>query len=67
VRWEQAPFDHPALPLANGHVGDENAVEPEDGASGAARTQLNEVPPVGASGRTAALGPLRSFAERLPP
>jgi hypothetical protein len=69
VRWEQAPFDHPALPLANGHPGDENAVDAETGAAGApsAKTRFNEVPAVGASGRSAALGPLASFADRLPP
>jgi hypothetical protein len=69
VRLEKAPFDHPALPLPSGHSGDEQAVHGEAGASTSrlAETVLVEVPAVGASGRDAALGPLRAFADRVQP
>jgi len=69
VRWEKAPFDHPALPLPIGHVGDENAVtgSADAGFSGTAETQFVELPAVGAAGRELADGPRPSFAERLLP
>ena len=65
VRMEQAPFDHPALPIPDGHPGDEHGVALDE--HGFARTDLLLVPAVGAAGRDAALGPLRSFAERVAP
>ena len=69
VRLERAPFDHPALPLPNGHAGDERAVGGEAAASGSqlAVTEMLQLPAVGASGRDAALGPLRAFADRVQP
>lgn len=69
VRWERAPFDHPALPLPVGHVGDEQTVESDDtpGFAGLARTRFVEVPAVGRNGRSAAAGPLLPFDERLTP
>lgn len=60
VRWERAPFDHPALRIPEGH-------DPPPPGAAAAPTRFVELPAVGASGRDAALGPLRSFAERLAP
>jgi cytochrome c peroxidase len=69
VRWEKAPFDHPALPIPDGHAGDENAVGGEAGSdfAGLAATRFTNIPAVGASGRDGALGPLRAFAERAQP
>ena len=69
VRWERAPFDHPALPLAAGHVGDEHGVASDDtpGFAGLARTRVVEVPAVGSAGRSPSLGPLLPLAERLAP
>jgi cytochrome c peroxidase len=69
VRWERAPFDHPALSLPIGHVGDENLVGGDDalGFSGLAETQFIVVPAVGRLGREAATGPLLSLTERLLP
>jgi cytochrome c peroxidase len=62
VRLEQAPFDHPSLPLPSGHVGDQGAVL----GSPLAETESIELPAVGASGR-GTLGPLRPFAELMQP
>jgi len=69
VRWERAPFDHPSLPLAVGHDGDETGVVADDtpGFSGLASTRFVELPAVGAAGRSAAAGPLLPLVERLPP
>ncbi len=66
VRLEQAPFDHPALPLPSGHAGDEHGVDAQNGST-LATTVLTDVPAVGASGRDQTLGPLRPFAERVSP
>jgi hypothetical protein len=66
VRLEQAPFDHPALPVPNGHPGDEHSVTP-GGTAGFAATDFLMIPAVGAAGRDATLGPLRPFAERVQP
>lgn len=69
VRWERAPFDHPSLALAVAHEGDETAVveDTTPGFAGLAATHFVELPAVGRDGRTAAMGPLRSFAERVAP
>jgi cytochrome c peroxidase len=69
VRWERAPFDHPALPLAAGHVGDEQDVESDDtpGFAGLARTSVVDIPAVGRGGRPPELGPLLPFADRVAP
>jgi cytochrome c peroxidase len=62
VRWERAPFDHPALCLPNGH--------PASSAGGLNKNAANPLeaiddkmclPAVGAAGRTTAQGPLKSF------
>jgi cytochrome c peroxidase len=66
VRWEQAPFDHPALVIPAGHTGDHTGVD-ADGETGLARAEFIVVPAVGASGRDETLGPLRPLAERLQP
>ena len=69
VRWEQAPFDHPALPIPMGHTGDENGVTGDSAAgfSGLAETRFVELPAVGRSGRGAGVGPLSPLSERLLP
>jgi cytochrome c peroxidase len=67
VRWEKAPFDHPALLIPDGHAGDENAVDGDPELAGFAQTEFTSIPAVGASGRDAALGPLRPFEERVLP
>ncbi|HXJ37263.1 MAG TPA: cytochrome c peroxidase [Candidatus Eisenbacteria bacterium] len=66
VRWERAPFDHPALSIPHGHVGDEHAVDGA-GRDGRAATEYLEVPAVPASGRSAADGPLLAFDAQAPP
>ena len=66
VRWERAPFDHPALAIPDGHAGDENAVT-ADGDTGLAAVEYEILPAVGAQGRDTTLGPLRSFEERVQP
>lgn len=48
VRFQQAPFDHPQLFIANGHVGDDTTAT-NDG-TGAAASELIEFPAVGAEG-----------------
>jgi cytochrome c peroxidase len=63
VRWERAPFDHPSLPIPHGHRSNETDVL----GPGLAATSFLDVPAVGAAGRSAALGPLIPFAERLAP
>lgn len=61
VRWEKAPFDHPSLTIANGHVGDENKVT-----GNPAVEQTLVLPAVGAAGRGAkALSALQAFEKGL--
>ena len=55
VRWERAPFDHPALEVPHG-------LRPEDQAS---KDDLLHIPAVGRFGRSPEQGPLGSFASRL--
>lgn len=65
VRYERAPFDHPALHVPHGHVGNEtsvelhNALDPELGSDA-----FLLIPAVGASGRAE---PLEDFASFLAP
>jgi hypothetical protein len=66
VRFEKAPFDHPALPLPDGHPGNEQAMAAQS-ASMLADTTMRQVPAVGAGGRDTSLGPLRPFVERVRP
>jgi cytochrome c peroxidase len=66
VRWERAPFDHPALVIPSGHAGDHNAVDP-DGDVGLAKPDFTVLPAVGASGREPPLGPLQPLEQRLQP
>lgn len=49
VACEQAPFDHPALPLHDGHVGQTNSVR-DDNQDGLADDQFTDLPAVGANG-----------------
>lgn len=60
VKWEMAPFDHPSLKIANGHVGDE--YQTEINSDGTAKDSLVTLPAVGAAGRGAkGLGPIVPF------
>ena len=60
VRWERAPFDHPALSVPHGH---------RDSASNAlpfrAEDIVLQIPAVGRQGRPSAEGPLQPFAGYL--
>lgn len=49
VACQQAPFDHPALRLSNGHVGNHIAIE-RNGATGRGRDEYLDLPAVGSSG-----------------
>lgn len=61
VRWEQAPFDHPSLIIANGELGDPNKVYKQP-FNGQALDNIIMLPAVGQAGRAAkGLGPLLSF------
>jgi hypothetical protein len=60
VRWEMAPFDHPALKVPNGSPGDEFSTTTNS--DGTAKDSLLTIPAVGARGRAAkGLGPLQPF------
>ena len=65
VRYERAPFDHPALKIPNGHQGDENGVSSMKGKDNTiiARDVVLHVPAVGRDGRAA---PPRGFWSKLP-
>jgi hypothetical protein len=69
VAWEQAPFDHPSLTLAQGEVGDENSVvvRPVDAKSTTPRAKDVEIllNAIGATGRRPSDGPLMPFASDL--
>lgn len=66
VRWEQAPFDHPALRVPDGHPINENAAIPS-GATHEAIDDFRLIPAVGAAGRAAkGLPALTSFDSGLP-
>jgi cytochrome c peroxidase len=60
VRWERAPFDHPELTVANGHLGNESAVT-DLNLDGRADDSPLVIAPVGAGGRLFLLGPLQPF------
>jgi cytochrome c peroxidase len=65
VRWEKAPFDHPALTVPNGQVGD-NMVVRLNPATGRAVDATMKIPAVGAAGRAPLnLGPLVPFSAGL--
>jgi cytochrome c peroxidase len=69
VAWEQAPFDHPSLTIAQGEVGDENSVvtRPVDAQSSTPRAKDQEIMlnAVGATGRRPTDGPLMPFVNDL--
>jgi cytochrome c peroxidase len=62
VRWERAPFDHPELPIPEGH---EEAVSPLG--SNLAKDRFLHIPAVGKNGRTSEQGPLQPFDSYLQP
>ena len=49
VACQQAPFDHPALRLTNGHAGDHIKIE-QNGATGEGRDDYLDLPAVGSNG-----------------
>jgi cytochrome c peroxidase len=63
VRWEMAPFDHPALKVPSGSSGDEYSTTMNS--DGTAKDSLLAIPAVGAGGRAAKnLGPLQPFTPK---
>lgn len=62
VRWERAPFDHPALPLPSGELLDETHVV-DLNLDGRAEDVIVILPAVGAAGRTGSLGPVKPFLQ----
>ena len=63
VRWEMAPFDHPALKVASGSPGDEYSTTMNS--DGTAKDSFLAIPAVGAAGRAAkGLGPLQPFTPK---
>ncbi|MBI4311847.1 MAG: hypothetical protein HY681_08695 [Chloroflexi bacterium] len=71
VRWQQAPFDHPALCVPNGHVGDEVAVTETAPGSGIAADSMMCIPAVGAGGAAEPFGTFMGLdpfmGEDMPP
>jgi cytochrome c peroxidase len=62
VRWESAPFDHPSLPLLNGHSGTNISVAPSTTNRAEAIDSKTTLPAVGSGGRSAKkLLPLKAF------
>lgn len=62
VRWERAPFDHPALDVPHGHTSTSSSPD-----SGRAGDEWIKVPAVGRQGRDETLGPLQPFETYLAP
>jgi hypothetical protein len=62
VRWEKAPFDHPGLTIANGHLGNESLVTDLNLDSKADDNPVILLA-VGAGGRTILTGPLTPFLQ----
>ena len=60
VRWERAPFDHPAIRVPHGHAAGADS-------NGNAADEFLEIPAVGKHGRTREQGPLLPFEAYLPP
>lgn len=62
VRWERAPFDHPAITIPNGHKNMADMQNPLQ-----AQDQFLNIPAVGKKGRDATLGPIKSYQRYLKP
>lgn len=62
VRWERAPFDHPALPIPQGPTNQPSAQDPQQ-----AGDKMLNIPAVGKLGRPASRGPLQPFESFLRP
>lgn len=69
VAWERAPFDHPSLAIAQGEIGDENAVTQRPASPKITTRQAADallyLKPYGAEGRAPAEGPLLPFNNDL--
>lgn len=64
VAYERAPFDHPSLPIPNGHVGNDWAVLPGNSINPSLATdEFLVLPAVGSSGVPT---PIKAFHEILP-
>lgn len=61
IRWEKAPFDHPSLQVAQGHV----LSQPD--ANHLAKDAILTIPAIGKKGRDTQQGPLKPFNDRLSP
>ncbi|HKC72677.1 MAG TPA: cytochrome c peroxidase, partial [Chloroflexota bacterium] len=67
VKWEKAPFDHPALCVPNGAEGDQtNVVESKPGSGEAKDAAPLCLPAVGAGGASAPLQPFLGLKPLLP-
>ncbi len=65
VRYQRAPFDHPAIRIPYGHVGDHTALEAGNGlGSDLAQDEFLDIAAVGADGMPTPLAP---FADLLDP
>ena len=65
VRYERAPFDHPALTVPHGHTGDRTRTTAAHPLSSTlAKDEGLDIPAVGAAGRST---PLQPFSAHLPP
>jgi cytochrome c peroxidase len=66
VRNESAPFDHPELPIYDGHIGTDASVVEDPKRPGLAKDHELTLPAVGRRGRKAqGLAPLTTFEEEL--
>jgi hypothetical protein len=57
VAYERAPFDHPSLPIPDGHSGSATSVMEDRGLLGTARSSFLQLPAVGAKGRSTPIEP----------
>ena len=70
VRWERAPFDHPSLPIPNGHTEVDGALVESALPGRAAPLAADEIlvlPAVGRAGRSPEQGPLLPLEARIEP
>jgi cytochrome c peroxidase len=58
VAFERAPFDHPSLPIPNGHSGSTTVVTEDTRLLGSARSGFIILPVVGAQGRSTPIQPV---------
>jgi cytochrome c peroxidase len=61
VRWERAPFDHPALSVPQG----QNVAPAKSSSASQGEDEWLEIPAIGKNGRSETQGPLQPFASYL--